>query len=588
MSHIIKNFSQKIISFYQTSSRAETVIEKPITLVLVALLFALIWYVPWFFDAFQIVRPHDNLDSEVVYNKLIGLYFKGGFHDEGLALNGAVPIFAFARLFQPLTLLYIFEDPWLAYALTDFIVRIVAFIGIFALFKELGLRSSISLISAIAFSTSITYTVHLLSVGGLPLVLWAGLVIHRMSASRSALILLMVFFIGMNTALALTGLFFIVLCLPFFIFSLGYSFHRSTLYCFVLYGVGLFLGNSGLIYAYFFSGIEWHRLEFYPSNPSLSFGSLMVFFKNLFFQFKWYHVTHPLFYIVLPSIITWNVCKPTLYAERRKFFAVFSFLVFIAVIYTLSKSEAGDFIRELVPVMRAFHWNKIYFLSSLVAFVLLALAFREARGKWYLFLVLCLFFQIFYNFSFHRPYHEVIKWVDGHAVGSKSFSKYYRTEDIRRVKEDMGGSLGPVLSIGFDPMIFPMNGIASIDGYYNMYPLYYKKAFRSVIEESMQAAGRNEYYDKWGSRVNAFHPRNKVNLINFCAAKHLGAKHVVSKRVINHTALKEIYRYSNSFIIYGYKDGKCRDIVPSDIELENEAKRKKTHKILLPQITSTQ
>ena len=557
MNYIIEKFSQKIISFFQIPSRAVTVIEKPITLALVALLFALIWYIPWFCDAFQIVRPHDNLDSEVVYNKLIGLYFKAGFHDDGLALNGAVPVFAFARLFQPLTLLYIFENPWLAYALTDFIVRVVAFIGIFVLFKELGLRSAISLVSAIAYSTSITYTVHLLSVGGLPLVLWAGLVTHRMSSSHSVLIILMVFFIGMNTALALTGLFFIVLCLPFFIFSLGYSFHRSTWYCLAFYGFGLLLGNSGLIYGYFFSDIEWHRSEFNPSNPSLSFDSLIVFFQNLFYQSKWYHVTYPLYFIVLPSIIAWFFCKSSLYIERKKFFAVFSFLVFIAVIYTLSKSGAGDFIRDLVPIMRSFHWNKIYFLSLLVAFILLSQVFRMARGGWYLFLVLCLVFQIAYNFSFHRPYHEVIKWVDGHTVGSKSFSKYYRTEDIRRVKEDMGGSLGPVLSIGFDPMIFPMNGIASIDGYYNMYPLYYKKAFRSVIQESAQAAGRDEYYDIWGSRVYAFHPRGKVDLINFCAAHSIGAKHVVSKLIINNAVLKEVYRYSNSFIIYGFRDGAC-------------------------------
>ena len=163
-----------------------------------------------------------------------------------------------------------------------------------------------------------------------------------------------------------------------------------------------------------------------------------------------------------------------------------------------------------------------------------------------------------YNFSLHRPYQEVIRWAEGYKVGDKSFSRYYRFEDIRKVKESMNDSLGPVLSVGFDPMIFPMNGVASIDGYYNLYPLSYKKEFKSVIQKSLRAAGREKYYDRWGSRVYAFHPINEEGLINFCAAQNLGAKHVVSKKKINHHALIELPKHSNSFFVYGFKDDICQ------------------------------
>jgi len=85
------------------------------------------------------------------------------------------------------------------------------------------------------------------------------------------------------------------------------------------------------------------------------------------------------------------------------------------------------------------------------------------------------------------------------------------------------------ISVGVDPMAAVMNGISAVDGYYTAYPLAYKARFRRVIAAQLKASGKQEYFDGWGSRVYTFaeDPRN-VSL-DYCAARDLGARFVISR-----------------------------------------------------------
>ena len=69
---------------------------------------------------------------------------------------------------------------------------------------------------------------------------------------------------------------------------------------------------------------------------------------------------------------------------------------------------------------------------------------------------------------------------------------------------------GPVVSVGLDPMAAPMNGVPSIDGYFQLYPLAYKHAFQRVQDDWLIRT--------WGSKFYASPPRTSARQVNSARA----------------------------------------------------------------------
>ena len=74
----------------------------------------------------------DNLDSDVVYNAVIGRFYMNAldFKAFNLFLGGSTEWFHYARIFQPLILLYALMTPKAAYLTTQFIIVFLAFLSI--------------------------------------------------------------------------------------------------------------------------------------------------------------------------------------------------------------------------------------------------------------------------------------------------------------------------------------------------------------------------------------------------------------------------------------------------------------------------
>ena len=66
----------------------------------------------------------------------------------------------------------------------------------------------------------------------------------------------------------------------------------------------------------------------------------------------------------------------------------------------------------------------------------------------------------------------------------KSFDNYYKFSQYEKIRKLVNG--GRTMSVGVNPMIAAMNDIKVIDGYYNMYPMNYKKRFRKIIERELE------------------------------------------------------------------------------------------------------
>ena len=80
---------------------------------------------------------HDTLDSEIVFNYIIGKALSEDFDYLKLFLNEQIRIEYLRRAFQPFISLYIFFNSELAYWLTDILVKLTSYFSFFILAKKL-------------------------------------------------------------------------------------------------------------------------------------------------------------------------------------------------------------------------------------------------------------------------------------------------------------------------------------------------------------------------------------------------------------------------------------------------------------------
>lgn len=508
------------------------------------------------FDATSTVRVHDNLDSAVVYNQIIGAIIRGDPNASALALNGNLPVWALSGAFQPLTLLYAIDNPWLAYALTDVIVRLVAFAGALLLAYRFGVSGLAAGIGASCFAISITYSVLALSIAGLPLALWLLDKSNPPNRTLTALRLAGLVFIGWNSALALSGMFFVIAAAPILHFGLRTELRRAVWYGLGAYTFGLVLGNANLIYAQLFSGVTWHRIEFAMSMAEMSEPNWQVL-KNsawdLFSANPWYHVSVPLRWLFIPVFIV-AILTPRVRARVAPFLIA---LCLIAIFWAVCRTPYVRCLRESTG-LNAFHFERFYFLSSLLVICVWFATVEASRGMKRNALLIAALCQIALTAAVSDNWSKVrLMLTHGDAGAAKTFDDYYQRDWLREVRDMVERS--PVVSVGLDPMIAPMNGVASIDGYYNIYPLQYKRKFRKVIETSVEPSGKKEYFDKWGSRLYTFHPSEAPETLDFCAAHDLGARYVLSNIEIPSGRLEKVLTnaHNSTSAVYRIRAEEC-------------------------------
>ena len=99
---------------------------------------SLFYLIPYFLVGQLIVNPHDLLDSEIVYNHIIGRIYRGDVESINLFLAGEIKWYFLRTILQPLTLLYAFFETETAFWLTDIFVKLVCYICLFKLSRKLN------------------------------------------------------------------------------------------------------------------------------------------------------------------------------------------------------------------------------------------------------------------------------------------------------------------------------------------------------------------------------------------------------------------------------------------------------------------
>jgi hypothetical protein len=144
-------------------------------------------------------------------------------------------------------------------------------------------------------------------------------------------------------------------------------------------------------------------------------------------------------------------------------------------------------------------------------------------------------------------------WYDRHPIkrflsitNSSTINGYFNYE-IFLNKYMSTTSNDKLMSYGIDPMVALYNGQFIADGYATLYELNYKKKFRLVIQSNLESnISSKDYFDNWGSRLYLF---GQADSLDFCAARALNVKYIVSNQLIDINSLRliqnkgELYQY---------------------------------------------
>ncbi|MCD2246611.1 DUF6044 family protein [Listeria marthii] len=479
---------------------------------IVALLLLAIYVAPLFIlGGNSHVRIHDNLDSNMTWYKMVldsGDYTaKVGTANIDQIMDDSVPRDSFDSEFVGIDWLYMIFSAPIAFAVSQLITRVFAFLGLFLWARDYLIKDKKYLVPlyfvSLAFALTPYWPSGMLSTLGMPLALWAFLNIrnNRRRIWNVVILTLLPFY----SSLILGFCFFLVMVGFIWLYDVikkkqvNIRFLLSIIYMGLLYVVV----NYRFIYAMFLHPEPDSRSEF--SLPQLSFlSSIRLSFKNFINghthdQALAGFVILPILLLVLVLIIIKRE-----WVKEKLFLWLFGFNLFLSFWYGFWWYKGWNVIKENVEIMRTFNFSRFHFLQPFLFYGLFALAiiYLIKKGNWwrklaYVAIVLQLV-VVFANNS--EIYYRT-------GNGSPSINQFYATEQFEEIKDYIGKpqSSYRVGSIGLHPSVSQENGFYTVDGYVNSYPLAYKKAFRKIIAGELDKSPvLEDYYDNWGNRCYLF------------------------------------------------------------------------------------
>jgi len=513
------------------------------------------WYLSPLFHITFYVPTFDNLDSNVVWFKILahsGMIFAPNDAIVPNMMNG-LPRLSYGSEFNLILWLYYFFPAKTAYIINEVLIHLIAFASMFIFLKSyiVPLRRYYGLVPV--FVGSLYFAL---------LPFWSG-------AGASIPLLPLVTYVLLNIKtrrdrwwdwglLVLLPLYSSLIFLYMFYIALGglyllYDALRHKRLDFRLFGALFLMGTMfllseyRLVYAMFFDpGFVSHRTEFdifFQENLWESYRlSLVNFLQG--------HVPHaqsfqqafalPLAltalvlalikrrFSSLESLIVWAVIWGSFYANFwdkiliHKFtlpgialFCLFVILkkpkerllpLLLLMLMALSFVAAGFEYRgfhaivEIFPIFKALNMIRMIFIEPFVYIVVLVLSIMIFLRKLkYALPMIWIGLLLYFSYSFkHSFYQTTLK------EGYSSFESYYAPDtfkklltELKRVDKEFDPKRTRFVSFGMEPAVSLYNGLYTIDGYSTNYPLAYKYAFKEVFAPFKKM----RLYDVWGSKV---------------------------------------------------------------------------------------
>ena len=453
------------------------------------------------------IRVHDNLDSNLAWYKVLkesGEIFGSLEAVIPQVMNGNLLRNAFGTEWSGIVWLHALFPTMLAYAISQTITRVFAFIGMYLLLRDHFLRSDewimISVGTALTFALTPFWPSGMLSTLGMPLALWAFLHIRngRISWREYAVFSLLPLYSS------------IVLGMFFFLFAMGIlwlidvikrkkhviGFLIALIYMSLVY----MIVEYRLVYSFIFDDHPNSRDEYFHTTLSLS-RVIRLTFKNYVFGHTHVMTVHGLIILPVLFIALLIIWKKGWWKQEKLFVYLFILNFLLSLWYAFWFFKGWEPLTEKFHFMNTFNFARFHFLRPLVIYASFALALKviwQFHHWWKPIVTLCLIAQLVVLVPFNEEiaHHQ-----------KPSVKEFYDVELFSQIKEYIGLPQEEyrVASIGLHPAIAQYNSFYTLDSYNNFYPLTYKHQFRKIIEKELAKNKKiRTYFDEWGGRCYLF------------------------------------------------------------------------------------
>ena len=532
---------KKILYFYST--------HKKNCYLAAGLVLSCLFMIPYFLlGGGSIVTYHDQLDGELFSYLLTAKYL---FTDirvypeimNGLPAAGAVPP---APLF---VLLYAAFKPFTAFMISQWIIYLTAFLGMYLLLMRLTGREFISFSIAVIFMLMPFYPVYGLCIPGQPLLFFAVLALfdkERRSAVSSSFprkagyyfsadsifYYLIIFFYGISSSLVLAGFACLLL--------LGGSalIHTITalrqkkrgllsLWLSLIVLLASYISvNSGLIRQVLFPGNTYisHKTEMILSPQNFSDYFKEAFTTGISYAQSFHLVLFILMlFCLLLFFINAVVKKESLFSgsDKLPLLKALRVLLFIFLTCLFYAFYHGHFITEIRNIsggiLKTFNLDRVCWLLPtawciLAGYLLRFIAGLREHKTAARSCSLCLKYGIIsatlgiwgITVLLHSPLRpNLSKLLKGGDYYALDWDRFFAEDIFSQIDSAIGKPKDSyhVISIGIYPAAAAYNGFYCLDGYSNNYPLEYKHTFRRIMEDELEKSDYiRDFFDNWGNR----------------------------------------------------------------------------------------
>ncbi|KML41718.1 DUF6044 family protein [Cytobacillus firmus] len=522
------------------------------------------------------IRVHDNLDSNLAWYKVLAESGQlTGPIDAVIAqiMNGNLSRNAFGSEWTIIVWLYALFPTMIAYALSQTITRVFAFIGMYLLLKKhflIGEKwAPVSIGTALAFAFTPFWPSGMLSTLGMPLALWAFLNIRQGERSwRNVLVLTL---LPLYASIVLGFFFFLSAMGVFWLTDLirkrtwNWPFLLSIIY---MTGI-FFIVEYRLVYSFLFDDEPNSRDEYFHARLTF-WHCVRLAFKNFAIGHHHAATIHTLIILPIMLVALFMVLRKKDWKKEKVFMGLFFLNFALSAWYAFWFYKGWLPLTERFHVLDTFNFARYHFLRPLVVYLLFALSLKIvwSYGRlWRRMVPVFVLAQVIAASFFNE---EIL------FQNKPSFKQFYAQEQFSAIKDYIGLPQEGyrVASIGLHPAIAQYNGFYTLDSYNNFYPLTYKYQFRKILEKELEKNKTiRTYYDEWGGRCYIFtdelgkhymfKKRTKKRLknleLNTDAFKAMGGSYLFSSVPIdnaedNQLRLEKVFESKSSvWKIYLYK-----------------------------------
>lgn len=447
------------------------------------------------------VKIFDNLDCHIPQTKILAESGKAFSLDPGTRLD---PLINGLRLsgvdsgFNVMTWLFMIFPPFMAYALNELLVRLIAFFGMVLFLKEYVIpggkeeRYFLVIGVGICFACLPFYPAAGISIAGIPLLLVAFLNILKRKYRYVDFVVIMGF--PFYSKLALAGLFIAVVLFIIFVVD---GVRRRAINWVYLGGLGVLtvlyvFTHFHLVYSLLFSNVEMFREEI-----SVESTATLLALKDSVWNFLFDRVNEvgaqQLFVVGAAALAVVTATRKKL--DIRLLMGLVTACMVTALLWGFKYWSGIMPLRERFQLLNAFDFSRFYWLNPFLWYVIFALALVVILElKWGKVMVgLLIFGQVVFMFMNYNWEYRYLLGVQGSFAGSArtyslTFQQFYSPQLFKDIRDHIGKPLKDyrVVSFGMHPGIAQFNGFYTLDIYTDVYPLEYKHRFREVFARELQ------------------------------------------------------------------------------------------------------